>query len=288
MTKYQIVTDLTADFPNDKAPDNVVVINMPYIVDDIEYGIDKHLPIEDFYNKLRAGLKNTTSQIDYNDAYKKIEELVKKDIPVLYICFSSGMSGTYSTACLVKKNLEKIYKTANINILDSLSGAGGEGFLVMRALKNQANGMSLEDQIKDLNNIKNFQQHLYVVKDLSYIYRSGRIKKKEQIVGKILDIKPILSLDEKGGVKTLVKTIGMRSTIKKIVSLIKDEYDPNQNDFIYLCHGNSYSDLEPLKEKIKSVIKDVVFKIGHVGVMVGSHVGPNSIATFYISKNKRG
>lgn len=285
MRDYVITTDATADLPAGMLNDlGIDVVAMPYVMGDTEYGIDKTQSYEDFYSAMKAGAMPTTSQASLESAENIFSKHAEQGKDILHISFSSGMSGSFSGVSLVAKQIEEKYGI-NVKVIDSLSGAGGEGLLVYYSAKLKNQGKSIEETADWLENNKLYVNHLFVVEDLAHLRRGGRVSKIEALLGGILGIKPVLKLSDEGRIVPVAKARGMRRAVENMIEAAENSFAADKNDFILVSHGHNEEAAELLGKTLSEKFGAEV-KYSYVSYLVGAHAGPGCLAVFFVGKNK--
>lgn len=285
MREYVITTDATADLPAGWLENSgVEVVAMPYVMGDTEYGISKKQTYEDFYSAMKAGAMPTTSQASLESAEDIFSKYADEGKDILHISFSSGMSGSFSGVSLVAKQTEQKYGVT-VKVIDSLSGAGGEGLLVYYASKLKKEGKTLEETAEWIENNKLYVNHLFVVEDLAHLRRGGRVSRIEALLGGILGIKPVLKLSDEGRIVPVAKARGMRRAVENMIEAAESSFTPDKNDFILVSHGHNEEAAKLLGQTLFSKF-GVRVEYSYVSYLVGAHAGPGCLAVFFMGKNK--
>lgn len=284
---FEIITDTTADLYDgyyDEHPTKR--LPMAFILEDRFYERDDEYPIELFYEKLKEGKLVKTSQVNPHDAEVAFEDVLMRGNDVLYISFSSGMSGTYTNISYIAKGLQIKYPQRKIIVVDSLSGAGGEGLLVYYAQKLQREGKSIEEVAEWIENNKRNAHHLFIVNDLINLKNSGRISTLAALLGMIVSIKPVLELTSEGKVGVVAKCLGRKKAIADMCKYFKSKFKENSNDFILIGHTNCIEDAKAFGAQIQQVAPNTPIKYGFINRLVAGNAGYNSLAVFFMGENR--
>ncbi len=284
---YILVTDSTCDLPIEIIKENnVELIDITYEIDGTIYQDSKGLSFDDFYKQMREGKKASTSQIT-PDTYEKVfSKILESGMDVLYIAFSSGLSGSYNNAKIIANELKEKYSDRIINVVDSRAASLGEGLLVYKAIENKNNGMNINELTAWVEENKNHLCHLFTVDDLMFLHRGGRVSKTSAIAGSILGIKPALHVDDEGHLIPVTKVRGRRPSINWLVDEMDKRIGKYNNDTIAICHGDCIDDalyLENLVKERYGIKKSI---IRHTGPVIGSHSGPGTLALFFMGEYK--
>lgn len=289
MRDYVLVSDSTADLPIDVVKSlGVEIVPFSYSVNDevFNYYLDERDgDIKKFYDKLRKGAMPVTSQVNpatYKDFFEKI---IKEGKDILYLCFSSGLSGSYQTSLLAVDMLKDKYPDANIVSIDSLSACVGQGIFVYLAAKHKADGMNMDDLAKWIMDARLNVRHWFMVEDLFHLKRGGRVTTVEAMVGSALKIKPILSVDEDGRLVVKSKTRGVNKALDYLTSRVVEEGGELDKLTAVIGHTDAPEKAERLKEMVvEAGMKAENIMTAPIGPIIGTHVGPGMTAIAFITK----
>ena len=286
MNDYVIVSDATLDLPVDIIKEyDIRVIPMGVSIDDTEYihyPDERELSVEEFYTKLKNGSVSHTTQITPAVFMDYFTDILKQGKDILYITFSSGLSGTYNTSQVVIKELEEEYPDRTIYSVDSLCASVGEGLLVMDAAIQKKNGLNIKELREWVEQNKRRARHWFTVKDLFHLKRGGRINSLEAIVGTALKIRPILSTDDDGKLAVVSKIRGSRAELDFLLSKLCEEGTDLASQIVIIGHGDDLEQAKELERLIrdKNLVKDIV--ISKIGPIIGTHTGPGMLALTFL------
>lgn len=285
---YEIVMDVSGDIDSNIAKENgILFIPMEYSLgSEMRHcdSMESDEVLKEFYDGQRSGDLTKTSQITpyhYEEFFSKIFEEGKS---ALYLCLSSGLSSTFQSAGIAKQALEDKYPDCAFYPIDSLAATGGMGVLIERAIRNRQNGMSIEDNYKDLLQATKKIRHWFVVEDLMYLKRGGRISASTAIIGTALNIRPILIINPEGKLDTVDKKRGDKASLKALITQFSAEYDESAGDVIYIIHGDSLEKAEALKSQIKELYPASEIRITGLSPIIGAHTGPGMAAICFMGK----
>ena len=212
MKKYVITTDSTCDLPESFTKENNVdVIPILYSVNDVVYGTpESNMDIKDFYDAMRNGIMPTTMACNIEDCKTVFEKYAKDNIDVLHLAFSSGLSSTYNNAVIAANEIMEEYPDCKITVIDTLAASMGEGLLVYKAVNLKNDGKTLDEVATYIEENKANVISRFTVDDLHHLHRGGRVSKTTAIVGSLINVKPILHVDEEGLLKSLENTRGRK------------------------------------------------------------------------------
>ncbi len=286
---YVIVSGATGDMPQSVIEElglHVIPMNVRVGEQDYLYHPDeKELSCKDFYTRLSAGEDAVTSQITPIVFKEVFESYLKEGKDVLYISFSSGLSGTYNSACLIAEDLREEYPERKLVCIDSLCASIGEGFLVYLAGMLRKEGKSFDEVAEFVEENRTKICHWFTVDDLIHLKRGGRLNSLEAVVGTALKIKPVLSIDPEGKLTVVSKVRGTKKGMDYLRErLVSDGIDA-ANQTVMVGHADAQDIAEQLKEQLLSegLVKDVI--ISNVGPIIGTHVGSGMFALTFLGEN---
>lgn len=239
-----------------------------------------------FFEDLRNGATPITSQPSVDEFYRKFKAIVTAGKDILYICVSTGLSGTENSATIAKGMIEEENPEAKVYIVNVLTASLGQGICVIEALKMKEQGKSIDEIAEHFQANKQRQNTFMTVDDLNHLKRGGRLSSAAAVIGIILHIKPMLRIDPEGKVGVLGKARGRKNSISKLAELVINRIENPEEQIIGICHGDCIDEALKLKEIIleKITVKDVL--INYTGPAVGTHGGPGNLAVFFMGKNR--
>ncbi len=288
--RYQIITDSTGDLTPELIQSlGVTVIPMEFTVDGKSYRNypDGHeMSAKSFYDLLRAGKTSTTAQINANEFTQWAEPILQAGEDILYIAFSSGLSGTCQSAFLAKQELSEKYPQRKIYVVDSLCASMGEGLLVYYAAKLQQAEKSIDEVYQWLQENKLHLCHWFTVDDLNHLKRGGRVSSAAALFGTMLGIKPVLHVDDAGHLIPVSKIRGRRQSLDALVAHMEETVANPEDQVIFISHGDCLQDAQYVAEKIRSKwnVKDII--LNEIGPVIGTHSGPGTVALFFLGSKR--
>lgn len=282
---FCIITDSASDVPRsviDKF--GLYVMPTPVTIDgeDLRDGVTIHP--EEFYKIQAAGGKEIKtyhiSQFMFEEHFTKFAE---RGDEVLYICFSTGIAGTFQAANLAKEEVLEKYPDFKITILDSKCASVGYGLVVERLLTMQRNGAPKELIIEAAEFFCEHMVHDVTVRTLDYLYAGGRISKASFVAGGVLDIKPIIMVDENGSLKACEKVRGWKKALNRVLQIVEERADNIQNQVVGVCYGTEREAADYLEEELRAMkVRGIVET--QVGCAIGAHTGPGIAAIAFLDK----
>lgn len=290
MAEYQIVTDSTTDLSADKVRElDLQVLPMRYMIDGKTYHNipgGGELSDKEFYDLMRQGKMSTTSQINVEDFVTCFTAILEQGRDVLYLAFSSGLSGTCQSAQIAKQDLQEKYPDRRIEVFDTLCASLGEGLLVYHAAKLKAAGKSMDEVLSWLSENRLRLCHWFTVDDLNHLKRGGRVSAATALVGTALGIKPVMHVDDEGHLINVSKARGRRRSLDALVERMQETAIDPKNQTVFICHGDCYDDVQYLSKQIKDKMGVKEIYSNFIGPVIGAHSGPGTIAVFFLGTHR--
>lgn len=290
MKEFVIVTDTTTDLPRDYVEKHhLYMMSLPYTLEGTSYTWEKPMPVKDFYDKMRAGSLPTTSQANPEEAALLYESILKdNDVDILHIAFSSGLSGSFNSCRITSADVCEKYPDHRIVVVDSLAATLGQGLLVYKAVQLKEAGKSLDEVAAWVEENKYHLVHNFTVDDLFHLHRGGRLSKTAAIVGTMINLKPVLHVDDEGHLVMLSKVRGRKKSLIGLVDCMEKQLGDwkDKNDIIFISHGDCPEDAQFVADLIKERFGYENFMIDYIGATIGAHSGPGTVALFYLGDHR--
>lgn len=270
------------------AQNNIIVIPHYYSVEEKVYGDENELTIKEFYDSMRAQKKVQTMASNPAIIEEKFKEALSNDKDILHISFTSALSGGYGNIVMVANQIMEENPDCKIEVLDTLAASLGEGLLIMKAVELKNQGKTLQETLEVLKEMIPHVCAVFTVDDLNHLYRGGRLSKTSAIVGTLVNIKPILHVNDEGKLAPLNKVRGRKKSIGMLVDYMIErvgDYKDKQVN-IGLIHGDSEEDVMYLKQLVEEKISCKNFIIRPIGPSVGAHSGPGTIGLIFIGDHR--
>ncbi len=287
MRDYIITVNSTVDLPKEwLAERGVPVAPLKYTIDGETYTDMEGLSAKEFFAKLREGKMSVTSQVNPEEAAAMLEPYIKEGKDVLHLGFSSGLSGTLNSMRIGAEMLQEKYPDAKIIVIDTLCACLGEGILLYYALKEKAKGKTIEEVAQWAEENKLHVCHNVTVDDLNHLHRGGRVSKTTAVLGTLVQIKPIIHMDDNGTLQVIGKERGRKKSLNKIVDMAVEQSKGWENDIVMITHGDCIDDAEYVAKLVREKMGIDNILINNIGTVIGSHTGPGVVAVFCMG-NKR-
>ncbi|MGN1405583.1 MAG: DegV family protein [Erysipelotrichaceae bacterium] len=283
---YQIITDATADINSDmlKGLPELEIIPMEVTIaaQNYYYGPQGNLDIREFYSLLRQGNYASTCQISPFTYTEYFEKYLKQNKDILYLSFSGGMSGTYNNACMVSKELMRSYSN-KIICIDTLSASIGLGLLVKYALTKQKEGLSIDETVNWIQGTKQNIAHRFTIDTFDHLKAGGRVSSQSAAIGTLLQVKPLLKIDEQGKLIVVEKPRGHKKALETLLRHLKDEIDYSMPKEIIIGHCDNEEDAIRLQKMIKDNFPGFNTYTCFIDPIIGAHTGAGMLAIAYYS-----
>lgn len=289
MAELVVVTDSGCDLPLSYIEkENLATISFTYAVDDDEYRDDfgKSQDYHAFYDRMRAGAITRTAQANVSQFIELFTQLAEEGKEILYVGFSSALSGTFNSAYMAKQEVEAQLPDAKISLVDTKAASLGQGLLVMEAVRQRNAGKSREEIVAWLEANKLRMNHWFTVEDLEYLRRGGRLSHLQAAIGGILNVKPVLFVDDEGRLVPFSKVRGRKKSLSALIDQLSKRIVSPEEQVIGISHGDCLDDAEALAEEIRAKIpvKDIL--VHPIGPVIGAHSGPGTLAVFFYADSR--
>lgn len=288
MKKYVLSCCSTADLTEEhfkKRDVNFICfhfsLNGKQYIDDL----GKSMTFDDFYKAMADGAETKTSQVNVDEFTAYFTQFLEQGLDILHVCLSSGLSGVYNSANIARNDLIEKYPDRKIYIVDSLGASSGYGLLMDKLADLRDNGMEIEEMYSWVNENKLELHHWFFSTDLTYYVRGGRISKASGWFGTLLNICPLLNMNDKGQLIPRFKIRGKKAVIKEIVDKM-EEYAHRGIDYdgkCYISNAGCYEDAKAVASLVEKRFPKLngCVEINNVGTTIGSHTGPGTVALFF-------
>ena len=287
MCAYKIITDSCCDFP----VDTYRQLELDYAPLSLEFRgqvtPDRNDDsLKELYDGMRAGESAKTSAANPDTWTKVMEPHLAAGLDVLVLAFSSGLSTTYQSAVIAGQELMEKYPDRTVRVVDTLCASLGQGLLTWYVCKQRNNGATLEEAARWAEENKLHLCHWFTVDDLMHLKRGGRVSAATALVGTMLQIKPVLHVDDEGHLINVSKARGRKASIEALAKKLGELGGNYDNSTVFLSHGDCREDAEYLIALLKEKygVKEVV--LSYVGSVIGSHAGPGTLALFFLGDHR--
>lgn len=287
MCNYQIITDSGCDFPAEMY-DALGVTCVPLTVSfrGQTFPDRNDDSLKELYAGLSAGEVATTSAVNPDGWAGALRPVLEAGRDVLVLAFSSGLSATCQSARIAAEELAEQFPERKILVCDTLCASLGQGLLVWYACRRQKDGHTLDELYSWVEDNKYHLCHWFTVDDLMYLKRGGRIGAATAIVGTVLNIKPVLHVDDEGHLVNVGKERGRKASILALAKKVQELGEGYENPVFYISHGDCLDDAEFLAQTLRDKYNAREVYINYVGAVIGSHSGPGTLALFFMGSHR--
>ncbi len=285
MEKLIITLEATCDMPQHILDEyDLKVIDMDFLIEDRLYNTATDTVVSaELYAKMKKGAKTSTSQINAKLYEEFFQKYLDNDCDILHLAFSSGLSGTGATAVDVAEAINKTSKN-KIHVVDTLCACSGQGLIAMLVRDYAKTAQNINDVIEYTKSIIPKIAHIFTVDNLKYLANGGRVKGSTAFIGNLLNIKPVMHMDDSGHLVALSKVISRRKSLQAIVDKVLKERDSSSR-YCFISHADCVADANYVYDLIcsNSDMKPIICDLGPI---IGSHSGPGTLAVFYLANNR--
>lgn len=290
MPNYVLFTDSSCDLPAALAEEmqlHVLPLSVHLDGDSYKNYLDeREISYRDFYARIPTTKEIKTNAVNQQDFIDAMEPVLRAGADVLYVGFSSGLSGTYSAGALAAQELQEKYPDRKIYAVDSLCASLGQGMLLHLAWKRQHAGATIDELRAYLEETKLHLCHWFTVNDLFHLKRGGRVSATTALIGTMLSIKPVMHMDDEGHLAVVSKARGRKASLKQLVEEMKKTAIEPETQEIFICHGDALAEAEALGESIRRELQVKNVIINYVGPVIGAHTGPGVISIFFLGTKR--
>ena len=290
MSSFSIITDTGCDMPAVMAEKlGVAAVPLKVIIGGktIDSSLSRlSIGKDSFYDLIRNGIAVKTASPSIDDFIRYFKRELKQGKDVLYIGFSTGLSGSYNVGRIAAEELAEEYPERKILTVDSLCGSMGLAILVRSCVKKQREGATLEETFAYAEYLKDHIFHCFTVDDLNHLKRGGRISSAKAMIGSVMNIKPVLKVNDSGKLEIVYKARGKKFAIAKMVEQMNRHFDIEENDVVFISHADCEDDATLLARSITKTFGINDFVISDIGPVLGAHCGPGTVALFFIGDSR--
>jgi EDD domain protein, DegV family len=290
MPSFVILTDSSADLDQSMVQRlDVQVLPLSFILNQTtyrNYPDNREMAPQDFYGRLRQGEAATTAALNVAEYTEALEPLLQAGHDVLILAFSSGLSTTFNSSSIAVEELREKYPERKLYTVDTLCASLGQGLLVYLAAQERAKGKSIEEVRQWAEDHKLSICHQFTVDDLHFLKRGGRVSAATAVVGSMLQIKPVLHVDNEGHLINIAKARGRHASLKALVDKMEQTAINPADQMVFISHGDCLEDAQAVAEMVKARFGVSQVYLNQIGPVIGAHSGPGTVALFYIGTER--
>ena len=281
---FEIITDSSSDLPEEYFHEhNLECIKLGFLMEGVSYEGEDGASMEAkaFYAKLRSGAMPSTYQVTAEAAKAHFEKYLAAGKDILVIAFSSGLSGTEGSYRVAAKELKEAYPDRSVAVMDSLCASLGEGLFVDYVVKKADSGATLQETAAYAEALKPYMCHYFTVDNLFHLKRGGRVSAATAVVGAVLNIKPVLHVDDAGHLVPVSKTMGRKKSVLALMKYMEQLQTLGEGDPVFISHGDCIEDAEYLAELVKERFPGHEIRINYIGPVIGTNAGAVTLALIF-------
>ncbi|MBR3686442.1 MAG: DegV family protein [Clostridia bacterium] len=287
MRDYVIFTDSSCDLPTSLVKEwGIEMLSLEVNIEGIGTFLNHEIEPAKFYGYLRDKRPVKTAAANMEGFVNAFEKIVSEGKDILYIGFSTGLSATYVAGKNAAEEVMEKHPECKILTVDSLCAALGQGLLVKYAVDKKNMGATLEELAAYVEGLKLNLAHWFTVEDLFFLKRGGRVSAATAVMGTVLQIKPVMHVDNDGKLINMAKARGRDASIKALVERMKQTVIDPERQTVYICHGDCYDDAKKLADMVTAEFGITDILIDYVGPVIGAHSGPGTLALFFIGRER--
>ena len=290
MSNYVIVTDSSCDLPACLVEElEIHSVPLAFLFGEktyYNYPDNREMAPKTFYDRLRGGEMATTNAVKVGQVSDFLAPFLEQGLDVLILGFSSGLSTSYNSYCIAAEDLAEQYPDRTIRVVDTLCASLGQGMLVYQAARLRQTGKSLEEVADWAEQNKLRQCHWFTVDDLFFLKRGGRVSAATAVVGTMLQIKPVLHVDNEGHLINVAKARGRKASLLALVDKVGQLGEDVADQTMFISHSDCEEDAQFVADQIKQKYGTKEIILNYIGPVIGAHTGPGCVALFFMGKHR--
>lgn len=282
--QVKILADSACDLPKSfYEENNITLFPLKVQIETQEYEDVKNIDPKTVYDAIRSGIVPKTSQASPLLFEEVFTSMAENNEDGIYIAFSSELSGTYSTAVMILDQVKEKYPKFNLTIIDTKCASLGFGLIIKEAAKLAAANAAKEEIVKDVQFRCQYMEHLFTVEDLDYLAKGGRVSKASAFLGGLLNIKPILNVED-GKLVPIEKVRGKKKVLRRLIELMEERGSNFKEQVIGISHADNEDTALEVKAMIEEAFHPKEVYISSIGSAIGAHTGAGTIAIFFLNR----
>lgn len=280
----KIIVDSTCDLPDEIIKKyDIKILPLRVNINGIDYADKVTINVDEVYNAMRKGAYPKTSQPNLMDMQNLFIKYISNGDSIIFLSFSSRMSCTYQTVLSTIEELREEYPDVEMEVIDTKGGSTGSGLIALQASRLAAAGNSFKTIVKQARQLAEHIEHIFTITDLSWLVRGGRISKSSGFIGNVLNIKPILHVND-GIIEVLKKARGRKNALNEVVEVVSERIKKFPDQIIGISHADDYETALELERMLKEKFKDAKFIINKIGSVLGVHLGIGGVGVFFLNE----
>lgn len=288
MNKIYVFSDVTCDLPKQLIRENMEILDFSLTIGNEVFDHTTE-PIDraDFYKRMKNGEKVNTAMLNQYYFTERMNEVLAKGFDVIYLCFSSALSGSFGMAEKTASEIAPSFPKQKVRVINSLNASIGEGLLLEYLLRKRESGATFDQLVDYTNSLIDHVCSYFTVNDLAHLASLGRVSKTQAFIGTVAKIMPLLFVNKLGELVPIEKLISRKKALKGLVDKMEEKMLPaSEQQVVFIGHGESREDAEIVKQMITERFGITNIIIDYIGTVIGCHSGYGTIALFFLGKDK--
>ena len=290
MSNYVIVTDSSCDLPAHLVEElELHTVPLAFLFGEktyYNYPDNREMSPKAFYDRLRGGEMATTNAINVGQVTDFLTPFLEEGKDILILSFSSGLSTSFNSYTISAQDLAEQYPDRTIRVIDTLCASLGQGMLVYQAAQLRQAGKRLDEVAQWVEDNKLRQCHWFTVDDLFFLKRGGRVSAATAVVGTMLQIKPVLHVDNEGHLISVAKARGRKASLQALVDKVVQPGEDEAKQPRHISHSDCGADAQFVADQIKQKYGTKEIILNDIGPVIGAHTGPGCVALFFMGKHR--
>lgn len=280
----RIIVDSTCDLPDEVIKKyDIKILPLRVNINGADYADKVTINVDEVYDAMRKGIYPKTSQPNLMDMHKLFLKYASKGDSIIFLSFSSKMSCTYQAVSSTIEELREEFPGVDMEVVDTKGGSTGSGLIALQASKLAAAGKSFKTIVKQARQLAEHIEHIFTITDLNWLVRGGRISRSSGFIGDVLNIKPILHVNN-GIIEVLKKVRGKRNALNQVVEIVSERIKKFPDQIIGISHADDYETALELERMLKEKFKDAKFMVNKIGSVLGTHLGIGGVGVFFLNE----
>lgn len=280
----RIIVDSTCDLPDEVIKKyDIKILPLRVNINGADYADKVTINVDEVYDAMKKGIYPKTSQPNLMDMHKLLLKYASKGDSIIFLSFSSKMSCTYQAVSSTIEELREEFPGVDMEVVDTKGGSTGSGLIALQASKLAAAGKNFKTIVKQTRQLAEHIEHIFTITDLNWLVRGGRISRSSGFIGDVLNIKPILHVNN-GIIEVLKKVRGKRNALNQVVEIVSERIKKFPDQIIGISHADDYETALELERMLKEKFKDAKFMVNKIGSVLGTHLGIGGVGVFFLNE----
>jgi DegV family protein with EDD domain len=279
----KIIVDSTCDLPQEILQEyDIKILPLNVLLNGVEYRDRVDIQVEEVYAQMKKGIVPKTSQVSPKEIHSMFTHHIKQATDFIYLAFSSALSGTHNLAKSIQEELTESNPNIKMAVVDSKGGSVATGLIVLQAARLARSGLDFANIIKQIDFMVKHVEHIFAISDLEWLIKGGRINRIVGKTGSILNIKPILDV-QNGKMRVISAVRGQRKALRTVVDLVAERIKEFPDQIVGIAHADDLPAAEEVMEMLRTKIGASKFIVQKIGCVLGAHLGIGGVGVFFFN-----